>query len=403
MTHPKPPDNFRDTGESPTTRLTVNGAPVGEAIDASNERRGLEIDTVLIFFKNSTTITSCDNEAIQELVELVAEDRKYFYGLLDEASKVRLELEGRLKREKEETATGIKRLKAVTKQSDDRAVGFTKSIASRDQKHSKLKKKSIADSLTASKKGAERELDLKETVKSVRKESKTFMYQLRTQEKENGKVVEALTISQRKLSELHASLMEVMRERDFLKKRDKTSLSEATKLRSKIDDQGDQKRAHSKAMAELAIQKQQLTLDAQRERQLGVKDKVQHAHDEKRSLIKYAAQIRGEEKAKDLMVKDALKKDKLDRATSRLSIAASTMNHQNYTLRGSAFPPPKPNRGGDIPTGGVSIPIQYNSSHQNLLCSNFSLFYYYRTFPVWYYSSMKRMRSVRHQSTTNRR
>jgi hypothetical protein len=66
------------------------------------------------------------------------------------------------------------------------------------------------------------------------------------------------------------------------------------------------------------------------------------AHKEKNSLIKYTAQIRGEEKAKDLAAKDQIRKEKIDKATSCLSMAASAMNHQNYALRGGTFPPPTP-------------------------------------------------------------
>jgi hypothetical protein len=76
-------------------------------------------------------------------------------------------------------------------------------------------------------------------------------------------------------------------------------------------------------------------------------------------LIKYTAQIRGEEKAKDLAAKDQIRKEKLDKATSGLSMAASAMNHQNYALRGGTFPPPTPTQSHavtDNTIGSVSIP-----------------------------------------------
>jgi hypothetical protein len=69
--------------------------------------------------------------------------------------------------------------------------------------------------------------------------------------------------------------------------------------------------------------------------------------------------IRGEEKAKDLAAKDLICKEKLDKATSRLSMAASAMNHQNYVLRGGTFPPPTPTQShavADNSIGSVSIP-----------------------------------------------
>jgi hypothetical protein len=80
----------------------------------------------------------------------------------------------------------------------------------------------------------------------------------------------------------------------------------------------------------LAVQKQQLALDTQRERKPAAKEKLEHAHNERKSLIKYTAQIRGEEKAKDLAMKEQMKQQKLDKATSRVIMAASAMNHQNY-------------------------------------------------------------------------
>jgi hypothetical protein len=60
-----------------------------------------------------------------------------------------------------------------------------------------------------------------------------------------------------------------------------------------------------------------------------------------KSLIKYTTQVCGEEKAKDLAAKDQLHKEKLDKATSHLLMAASAMNHQNYALCGSTFPLPR--------------------------------------------------------------
>ena len=108
-------------------------------------------------------------------------------------------------------------------------------------------------------------------------------------------------------------------------------------------------------MSVRALQKQQLALETQREKKHATTQKLLQAHNEKRSLIKYTAQIRGEEKAKDLAIKEKMKKDKLDKATSRLSMAASAMNQQNFALRGGTFPPPTPTRTHDVPIGGISI------------------------------------------------
>ncbi len=71
-------------------------------------------------------------------------------------------------------------------------------------------------------------------------------------------------------------------------------------------------------MSLLAVQKLQLALETQREKQEDTKEKLQHAHEERKSLIKYTAQICGEEKAKDLAAKDLICKEKLDKATSHL-------------------------------------------------------------------------------------
>ncbi len=144
----------------------------------------------------------------------------------------------------------------------------------------------------------------------------------------------------------------VSREHESCKRLNKTFESETTRLRARVDGQAEQKRAHSKEMSLLAVQKQQLALETQRERKEAAKEKVMHAHKEKKSLIKYTAQVRGEEKAKDLATKERLHKEKLDKATSRLSMAASAMNHQNYALRGGTFPPPTPTHNS---IGSVSI------------------------------------------------
>jgi FtsZ-binding cell division protein ZapB len=71
-------------------------------------------------------------------------------------------------------------------------------------------------------------------------------------------------------------------------------------------------------MSLLAVQKLQLALETQREKKEATKEKLQHAHKERNNLIKYTAQIREEEKAKDLAAKDLICKEKLDKATSHL-------------------------------------------------------------------------------------
>jgi hypothetical protein len=179
-------------------------------------------------------------------------------------------------------------------------------------------------------------------------------------DKDLAKISDLLVILQRRLSEANLSITQVIRKRESYKKLHKTSESEATRLRSKVDGQAKQKRVHSKEMSLLAVQKQQLALETQcKEKQQATKEKLQDAQKEKKSLIKYTTQIRGEEKAKDLAAKDQILKEKLDKATSCLSMAASVMNHQNYALLGGTFSPPTPTQSHvvtDNSIGSVSNP-----------------------------------------------
>jgi hypothetical protein len=68
-------------------------------------------------FKNSSSPSNGDKESIQRLMDLVAEERKNVLDSLADAPKVSLGLEGRLRRQKETTASvtssGIDCLKAV--------------------------------------------------------------------------------------------------------------------------------------------------------------------------------------------------------------------------------------------------------------------------------------------------
>jgi hypothetical protein len=64
-------------------------------------------------------------------------------------------------------------------------------------------------------------------------------------------------------------------------------------------------------------------------------------------LIKYRAQLRGKEKANDLAANDQLHKEKLNKATSCLSMAA---------LCGGTFPPSMSTQSHDDTIGGISIP-----------------------------------------------
>jgi hypothetical protein len=262
---------------------------------------------------------------------------------------------------------GTDRLKAVKALSEERAGDYKKCIDAWKSKHSVLQKRSGADKLIATTKCAVRETVWKDQVKSVtlehkdcRKESKLLNNQLRKRDKDLAKISDLLVISQCRLSEANSSLTQVIGERESYKKLQKTFEPEATRLQSKVDGQAKQKRGpHSKEMSLLAVQKLQLALETQREKKEAMKEKLQHAHKEKKSLIKYTAQICGEEKAKDLAAKDLIRKEKLDKATSRLSMAASAMNHQNYALLGGTFPPPSRTQShvvADKSIGSVSIP-----------------------------------------------
>jgi hypothetical protein len=389
MTDPKPPDNLFDASVSPNNELTVDGAPVDEDIDTCITYRGTEIEKLLDVIKNSSSPSNGDKESIQRLMDLVAEERKNGLDSLADARKVSLGLEGRLRRQKETTATatssGIDRLKAVKVLSDDRAIGYTKCIDSWKLQHSTLKKRAAADKLIASTKWGARETVLKDQLKTAtldqkdcRKEAKSVSNQLRKRDQDLAKTSALLVTLTRKLSEVHCTLTEVIRERESFKRLNKTLESEATRLPARVDGQAEKKRAHSKEMSLLAVQKQQLALETQRERKEAAKEKVMHANKEKKSLIRYTAQVRGEEKAKDLASKDQLRKEKLDKASSRLTIAASTMNHQNYALRGGTFPPPTPTQTYHKSVDGVSIracPFLCKNVNSNRL----HLFYYYRT------------------------
>jgi hypothetical protein len=180
--------------------------------------------------------------------------------------------------------------------------------------------------------------------KDCHKEAKSLATRLRKRDQDLAKTSALLVTSTRKLSEVHSTLTEVIPERESCKRLNKMLDLEATRLRARVDGQTKQKRVHLKEMSLLAVQKQQLALGTQRERKEAAKEKVMNAHKEKKSLIKYTAQVRGEEKAKDLTAKDQLRKQKLDKATSRLLMAASAMNHQNFALCGGTFPPPTPTK-----------------------------------------------------------
>jgi hypothetical protein len=129
-------------------------------------------------------------------------------------------------------------------------------------------KRSGADKLIATTMFAAQETVLKDLVKKsvtlehkdCRKESKLLNNQLRKRDKHLAKISYLLVISQRRLLEANSSLTQVIRERESYKKLQKTFESEATRLQSKVDRQAKQKRAHSKEMSLLAVQKLQSAL-----------------------------------------------------------------------------------------------------------------------------------------------
>jgi hypothetical protein len=110
-------------------------------------------------------------------------------------------------------------------------------------------------------------------------------------EKELAKTSDLRTASQGRLSDVRSTLREVIGKQKYFKRLHKTAIAEATTLCSGIDGEGGQKRAHSKEIAVLAVQKQQLMLKTQPKKKVAVKEKVQLAHQEKKSVIKYSTQI----------------------------------------------------------------------------------------------------------------
>ena len=138
-------------------------------------------------------------------------------------------------------------MNALKQLSDDRAVGFHKCIEGLKAKLAALKKLSSADKQVLSAKFAAKEITSKDRIqtlgleqKDIRKECKSVSNQLRMRDKDLAKTTNSLRISQRKLSEVHSTLTEVMRERDNLKRVNKTLLSESNRLRTRLDGQDEQ-------------------------------------------------------------------------------------------------------------------------------------------------------------------
>jgi hypothetical protein len=139
--------------------------------------------------------------------------------------------------------------------------------------------------------------------KDCPKESKLLNnQQLPKRDKDLAKISDLLVL-QGRLLEANLTLREVMREDESYKKLHKSLEWEAPRLPSRVDGQAKKKRAHSKEMSLLAVQKQQLALETQCKQKQAPKEKLQYVHQEEKHLIKYTAQIRGKEKAKDLAAK----------------------------------------------------------------------------------------------------
>ncbi len=81
MTHPKPPNNFSCEGDSPKNGVTFNGISVEEFIDTPDTIRGDEIEIWLGLFKYSYNRSNGEKEDIEQLLDLVVEERKYHRGL----------------------------------------------------------------------------------------------------------------------------------------------------------------------------------------------------------------------------------------------------------------------------------------------------------------------------------
>jgi hypothetical protein len=115
--------------------------------------------------------------------------------------------------------------------------------------------------------------------KDCRKEAKIFNNQLRKRDRDLAKTSCLLVASQRRLSDVNFTLTEVIREHESFKRLNKKSESGAIRLGWRADGQAQQKRAHSKEMLLLAVQKQQLlALVTHRKKKEASKEKLQHAH-----------------------------------------------------------------------------------------------------------------------------
>jgi hypothetical protein len=195
----------------------VDGAHIVVNFPMSNTFRGDKIVHPMALFRYLSSPTNGNQEAIQDLMDLVAKEGQCSLDSLTNAGKVRAGLEDMLGRQKELTTTtassfGTNCLKAVKVLSNERAVGYTKCIDAWKLKPSILKKGSGAVELITTTKFAPWETVLKDQVKSVTleqhkdycRESKLLNNQVRQQVKDLAKFSDLLSgLSLR--SQLHAN------------------------------------------------------------------------------------------------------------------------------------------------------------------------------------------------------
>jgi hypothetical protein len=157
-------------------------------------------------FKKSYDLSNREKEDIQQLLDLVIEERKQHHlDRVANATNVRAGLQVLLIQQKERNASamvsGKARLNVVTQLSDDRAPGFHKCIDGLKARFTALKKHPSADKQDIAAKFAAKETAWKERIqtlgkeqKDIHKDSKTLNTQLCLQDKDLAKTSDSLKI-----------------------------------------------------------------------------------------------------------------------------------------------------------------------------------------------------------------
>ena len=209
-------------------------------------------------------------------------------------------------------------------------------------------------------------------LKDALKLHRTVKKELQNKKTDLDKSTDKVVNLERKVSGLNRDLINLIAEKDGLKKQAAAFKSASEKAKAAISSQLIAKLAHQQEMAKLYIKKAEVTLAREEAKKKTKNEQRTKDQLEKRKYFEYMTTTRANEKDKDVKRKEEAKRKKSEESIKKLEYATAQMNRTTRT-NGGSFPNPARTSLGEVSRFLVSFDLYYYMPQTALplACSSF--------------------------------